>query len=559
MANENLLSAMDNSPYSKDPRFQQYLEKLTGLRRDGQAKVRAIRNENQDLKLNKQVDKETKEKLLDENKASLKEAIQIRDINKEEVDAVIKEAITDSNVHFKEYYANVCAQAKEIIAKAKADYNAAMVSLKNENEKKIAIIHDLTPEDPENPDSVKEFRNKRKIELRAQSVAFKSKALELKSARNDLIAKAKDAQFAAYMEKYGYEGSVRFDSHSILETLEFKYRHYIYTFKTYDFFLRNAIYFVLLFFFVLCIGLQPTLLKFNNIVAILGQSSTKLFYSLGVAGLILIAGTDLSIGRLTGMSVSLVCLIMSQRVYNLNAKVGGGTLDFTKMGLTGSFILALLISIGTCVLFTSIAGFFTAKFKMHPFITTLSTQLVSFGIMMVLFSDTPAFNMNSTWAKQIQGYNSVYLIIYAAIAIAVVWFIWNKTKFGKYMYAVGGNPEAASVSGINVFWVTMGIFMMAGVLYGLGGFFEACRVGLGNPSTGTGTELDAIAACVVGGISFSGGIGKVSGAVIGTLIFTALTYCLTYCGIDVNMQFIFKGIIIMAAVCLDCVKYLKKK
>ena len=127
------------------------------------------------------------------------------------------------------------------------------------------------------------------------------------------------------------------------------------------------------------------------------------------------------------------------------------------------------------------------------------------------------------------------------------------------MYAVGGNAEAASVSGINVFWVTMGIFIMAGVLYGLGGFFEATRVAVGNPSTGTGTELDAIAACVVGGISFSGGVGKVSGAVIGTLIFTALTYCLTYIGFDANMQFIFKGAIIMAAVCLDSLKYLKKK
>lgn len=550
---------MDDSPYSKEPRFREYLDKLSELRKDGQAKERAIRNENQDLRLNKQIDKDTKERLLSENKESLNEAVLVRKTNKEEVNGIVKQAITESNTQFKEYYAKVTAQANDVIAKAKAEYNAAMESLKAENEKKVAIIHGMTPDDPSDAEAVKEFRQKRKVELRAQNVAFKSKALELKSIKNDAISKAKDERFAAYMEKYGYEGSVRFDSHSFVETLEFKYRHYIYAFKANDFFLRNAIYFVLLFFFVLCIGLQPTLLKFNNIVAILGQSSTKLFYSLGVAGLILIAGTDLSIGRLTGMSVSLVCLIMSQRVYNLNASVGGGALDFSKMGMVPSLILALVVSIVTCVLFTSIAGFFTARFKMHPFITTLSTQLISFGIMMVLFSDTPAFNMNSIWAKQIQGYNSINLIIYAAIAVAIVWFIWNKTKFGKYMYAVGGNSEAASVSGINVFLVTMGIFIMAGVLYGLGGFFEATRVGLGNPSTGTGTELDAIAACVVGGISFSGGIGKVSGAVIGTLIFTALTYCLTYCNIDVNMQFIFKGIIIMAAVCLDCVKYLKKK
>lgn len=99
------------------------------------------------------------------------------------------------------------------------------------------------------------------------------------------------------------------------------------------------------------------------------------------------------------------------------------------------------------------------------------------------------------------------IIIASVIAVFIAWFIWNKTKFGKNMYAVGGNAEAASVSGINVFAVTMFIFIMAGVLYGVGGFFEAVRVGTAQPNTGFGTELDAIAACVVGGISFSSGIG----------------------------------------------------
>ena len=100
---------------------------------------------------------------------------------------------------------------------------------------------------------------------------------------------------------------------------------------------------------------------------------------------------------------------------------------------------------------------------------------------------------------------------------------------------------------------------MAGVLYGLGGFFEGIRSGVANTNLGSGTELDAIAACVIGGISFSGGIGKIRGAVIGTIIFTCLTYCLTLLGFDSNMQYIFKGVIIMVAVCLDSLKYLKKK
>ena len=144
------------------------------------------------------------------------------------------------------------------------------------------------------------------------------------------------------------------------------------------------------------------------------------------------------------------------------------------------------------------------------------------------------------------------------IAIVVAWFIWNKTTFGKNMYAVGGNAEAASVSGISVFKVTMGVFIMAGIFYGCGGFLEAFKANA-SAGTGQGYELDAIAACVVGGISFNGGIGKIGGAVIGVIIFTGLTYCLTFLGIDTNLQFVFKGFIIIAAVALDSVKYLKKK
>ena len=126
------------------------------------------------------------------------------------------------------------------------------------------------------------------------------------------------------------------------------------------------------------------------------------------------------------------------------------------------------------------------------------------------------------------------------------------------MYAVGGNSEAAAVSGISVFKVTLLVFVMAGVFYGCGSFLEAFRANA-SAGTGQGYEMDAIAACVVGGISFNGGIGKIGGAAIGVVIFTSLTYCLTFLGIDTNLQFVFKGIIILAAVSLDSIKYLKKK
>jgi methyl-galactoside transport system permease protein len=152
------------------------------------------------------------------------------------------------------------------------------------------------------------------------------------------------------------------------------------------------------------------------------------------------------------------------------------------------------------------------------------------------------------------------IILWAVAAIIIMYFIWNKTVLGKNMYAVGGNQEAAAVSGISVFKITMITFMMAGILYGFGAWLECIRmVGSGSASYGQGWETDAIAACVVGGISFKGGIGKIQGLVVGVLIFTALTYSLTILGVDTNLQFVFSGIIILAAVTIDCLKYVQKK
>ena len=294
----------------------------------------------------------------------------------------------------------------------------------------------------------------------------------------------------------------------------------------------------------------------RNFLMISGQSSVKVFYSLGVAGLILLGGTDLSIGRMTGLGAGIFNMILSKELYT---SAYGFTINVLDWPLFPKILLAFLLPIILCTIFSAIAGFFTAKFKMHPFITTLSTQLLIYGLFMIGYGKHPAFNADISIKKLLSGSNYSNTIILAVIVIAIVWFIWNKTKFGKNMYAVGGNQEAASVSGISVFWTTLLVFVMAGVLYGLGGAATALQGAGANPNTGFGTELDAIAACVIGGVSFSGGIGKISGVVVGTIIFQGMTYCLTFLDLDVNYQYIFKGVIIMAAVCLDSIKYLKKK
>ena len=285
-----------------------------------------------------------------------------------------------------------------------------------------------------------------------------------------------------------------------------------------------------------------------------------MFLALGVAGLILLAGTDLSIGRMVGMGMTAATIIMHQGINT--GSVFGHVFDFTGLPVLARVFLALIVCIVLCTIFTTIAGFFTAKFKMHPFISTMANMLVIFGLVTYSTKGVSFGAIETTIPSMIipkvGGFPTI--ILWAIAAVVIVWFIWNKTTFGKNLFAVGGNAEAAAVSGISVFRVTVGAFILAGILYGFGSWLECIRmVGSGSAAYGQGWEMDAIAACVVGGVSFTGGIGKISGVVVGVFIFTALTYSLTTLGIDTNLQFVFSGIIILVAVMLDCLKYVQKK
>lgn len=288
-----------------------------------------------------------------------------------------------------------------------------------------------------------------------------------------------------------------------------------------------------------------------------------MFYALGVAGLILLAGTDLSVGRMVALGAVTTGLILHPGT-NIVTFFNLGPWDFTALPMGARLVIALLLSIVLCTMFSAFAGFFSAKLKIHPFISTMSTQLIIYGLLFFGTSGTPVGSIDGD-IKDLLGGRWILgsltvpkLIVPAVIAVIVAWFIWNKTTFGKNMYAVGGNAEAASVSGISVFWTTLSVFIMAGIFYGCGSFLEAFRANA-SAGTGQGFEMDAIAACVVGGISFNGGIGKIGGAALGVIIFTSLTYCLTFLMIDTNLQFVIKGLIIIAAVALDSIKYLKRK
>ena len=145
------------------------------------------------------------------------------------------------------------------------------------------------------------------------------------------------------------------------------------------------------------------------------------------------------------------------------------------------------------------------------------------------------------------------------IATVIMWFVWNRTTLGKNMYAVGANPEAANVSGVNVAATIILVFTMAGLLYGFSGFVEAARIGSNNATAGMNAELDAIAACVIGGVSFTGGTGKISGIVTGVILLQIITVALQWLGVSTNLQYIIKGVIILVAVAIDMRKYLVRK
>ena len=140
-----------------------------------------------------------------------------------------------------------------------------------------------------------------------------------------------------------------------------------------------------------------------------------------------------------------------------------------------------------------------------------------------------------------------------------MWIVWNKTVFGRNMFAVGSNEEAANVSGVNVFLTVIGVFVLAGIMYSITGFIEGARIGSAASYTGLNYESDAIAACVIGGVSFVGGIGKIRGVIMGVVLLRIIFVGLTFLGIDSNLQYVIKGLIILVACAIDMRKYLVRK
>lgn len=522
-------------------------EKINALRADGTDKVVSLQNRIDSYKRDKSRSKAENKAAIAKLQPELTKAKKVESANKDEISKLISDAENYIKEHFdKEYYAPVCESAKAEKVVAKNVYDAKLAELKKEHEAAVSKLSDHQ-------------------EIKDEKYVYKNRQFDAKMEYQKTLQEIKDRRHNAFAHKYHLIDMLRMSKFTFGQKMTQKRENYKYTFNRRSFLLQNGLYIaIILIFIALCVIAQVVkgtqLLTYTNVLNILQQASPRMFLALGVAGLILLAGTDLSIGRMVGMGITTATIIMHQGINT--GSVFGHIFDFTAWPIPARIIFALVMCIVLCTCFTCLAGFFTAKFKMHPFISTMANMLMIFGLTTYATKGVSFGAIEPTIPSmiipKINGFPTI--ILWAVAAVAIVWFIWNKTTFGKNLYAVGGNPEAAAVSGISVFAVTIGAFILAGILYGFGSWLECARmVGSGSAAYGQGWETDAIAACVVGGVSFTGGIGKISGVVVGVLIFTALTYSLTILGIDTNLQFVFSGIIILVAVMLDCLKYVQKK
>ncbi|MED3622602.1 galactose/methyl galactoside ABC transporter permease MglC [Neobacillus thermocopriae] len=323
----------------------------------------------------------------------------------------------------------------------------------------------------------------------------------------------------------------------------------------------NVIYVFLVLLVIGIIIASPDFLSMTNFINILSQSSSRIIIALGIAGILILGGTDLSAGRQVGLAAVISASLLQAGDYAYKMYP-----NLPELPLFVPILIAMVIT----GLFGTLNGWIVSKFHVPPFIATLGMMIGVYGITSIYFDRPPygaqpigglseAFTTFAQRGIKIGQYEFPYLIFYAVIVSILIWIIWNKTQLGKNMYAIGGNPEAAKVSGVNVAKNMIIIYMIAGLLYGFAGTLEAGRVGSATNNTGNMYELDAIAAAVVGGVSLSGGIGTVAGVITGVLIFQIINYGLAFLGVSPYIQFIVKGAIIVVAVAFDMRKHAKKK
>ena len=326
--------------------------------------------------------------------------------------------------------------------------------------------------------------------------------------------------------------------------------------------LDKAMFIIIITAIIIIAIMRPRFISAASIINIISLTAAKLPIALGIGGAIVLSGTDISAGRAVGLTAAITASLLQSTGYSAKIFPALPTLPIP-------LVIPIVLAVGALI--GLLNGFFVAKFKLHPFIVTLSTQLIIFGgiLLFLQIGDNGGQTLSGLAPEYISfvsgplfhiaGIPVPKYVLYSIIVTAVMWVIWNKTAFGKNMFAVGSNEDAARVCGVNVFKTVMLVFMLAGIMYAITGFIEGARIGSIASYTGLNYESDAIAACVIGGVSFVGGTGKISGIVVGVLLLQIIFVGLNFLSVDQNMLYIIKGAIILLACAVDMRKYLKKK
>jgi methyl-galactoside transport system permease protein len=294
-------------------------------------------------------------------------------------------------------------------------------------------------------------------------------------------------------------------------------------------------------------------LTWSSIKTLLIAEAVRAFASLGVGMIIITWGIDLSIGYV-------VCLCAT--VSASFSQIPG---DAALFGMSNfPAFLPVIAGCAAGAIFGLFNGVLVAYGKLPPFVATLGTALLARGAQLIYSKAQIVGSLKQGFKDIAQKsigpsfFQIPLLAIYVLVAAVLVWVLLKHTRLGTNFYAIGGNPQAARVSGINVEKDLVVVYTLAGFLYGIAGILQASRLGLANALTANGMELDAIAAVTVGGVSQTGGVGTVGGMIIGVFTMGLINYGMSFLAIDSYFQLLVKGAIILAAVFFDMKKYARR-
>ena len=298
--------------------------------------------------------------------------------------------------------------------------------------------------------------------------------------------------------------------------------------------------------------------SFENMNVLLGNTTIRFLIALGVSGCLITKGTDLSAGRQAALAATLTGVMVQRMDY-------AGRLFSWMPEMNMWVVLLIVLVIGALI--GIVTGSIIAYLKVPPFIATLGIQTIVYGFNLIYTGAQPIggftdsfknfFNWKVLAIGNFKGFSGY--ILFAVVFGLLFWFLYNKTTHGKYMYAIGGNENAAEVSGVNVRKKLTTIYALAGVMYAFAGFLMTGKSGGASASMGVSYELEAIAGCTIGGVSTTGGIGTVPGILVGVLVFELLKIVLQFLGVDPNYNYIVQGLVVITAVAMDIRKYVAKK